>query len=166
MARLVCDLPLDKDPAPGRSIAIQNYSFFRLHHFIFIAGLSGPSKHGCLPRPTARSPCRLSPACASSKPTSRGGCINHRLRLLRIQSTSDAVRDPPVVAQILANTRHGWWTAAIPSCRVLQCVSNAVKRDQCRQRHPIPSTYMSDNVSGCDGSRSTCRRNSSAIKSA
>jgi hypothetical protein len=38
MARLVCDLPLDKDAVPGRSIAIQNYSFFRLHHFI--AGLS------------------------------------------------------------------------------------------------------------------------------
>jgi hypothetical protein len=34
MACLVCDLPLDKDPVPERSIAIQNYSFFRLHHFI------------------------------------------------------------------------------------------------------------------------------------
>jgi hypothetical protein len=37
MACLVCDVPLDKDPVRGRSIAIQNYSFFRLHHFI--AGL-------------------------------------------------------------------------------------------------------------------------------
>jgi len=51
MARLVCDPPSNDDPVPGRLIAIQNYSFFRLRHFI--AGL--PLRHrNRLPLPPDR----------------------------------------------------------------------------------------------------------------